>query len=95
MEELCARPLSPAVEVEDLTHGGTHAAACWVTNNMRSHPGDWPLKSYLSARKIKHCTGKAQAYPYAGAFAGVTLYEPRVKPTEMGEPTGMAYRYEG
>merc|ERR1711865_1319178 len=68
MEELCARPLSPAVEVEDLTHGGTHAAACWVTNNMRSHPGDWPLKSYLSARKIKHCTGKAQAYPYAGAL---------------------------
>lgn len=89
MEELCARPLSPAVEVEDAL------AACWVTNNKRSFPDEFPMKSYLSVRKIKRCTGKAQAYPYAGAFAGKTLYEPRVKPTEMREPTGLAYRYEG
>ena len=81
------RPGSPVVQVENIHD------ACWISATKRAYPAGFPMQAFSTPRKIKQCYGKALAYPYQGAYAGRTLYEPPM-PDVITEPTGLSYRYE-
>lgn len=73
------------VELQDGLNNGT------PINVARSN--GWPMAPHKTQRRIRPTYGLSIPYPFAGAYAGRTLYEAPF-PGVVNEATGLSYRFE-